>query len=55
MKHQFNLVSFPDPTDPSTDRFQYCTVGRRVWWLLSCFCVLCRNSCRANRIADNHM
>jgi len=46
------LVSFPDLTNPSTDRFQY-RVGRRVWWLLSCFCVLCRNSCRANRIADN--
>ena len=33
------LVSFLDPTNPSTDpdRFQYCVRGRRVWWLLSRF------------------
>ena len=31
------IVSFPDPTNPSTDRFQYRVWGRRIWWLLSSF------------------
>jgi len=30
-KHQGFLVSFPDPNNPSADRFHYHVWGRRVW------------------------
>jgi len=27
----YTLVSYPDPNNPSADRFQYLAQGRRVW------------------------
>jgi len=42
------------PYQPQYGSLSVSHAGRRVWWHLSCFHVLCRNLCRVNRIADNH-
>ena len=49
----YKVVLFPDPTNPSADRFQYCVRGGGLVTFVM-FCVLCMNLCRASSIADSH-
>jgi len=50
----FPISLVPRTYQPQRGSLSVSRAGRRFWWLLSCFRVLCRNSCRANRTAHNH-